>query len=275
MPGTIYETLGRKRKAFYRSMPGALRFEDPEDVHQLRVAGRTLLALVDLLADEDDLAAPGFKKMRSSLKRAMSLLGQLRDADVLIDEIERRLPAMAPGQRDLLGRWLEAQRAARKKLRRKVARKLPGIIDARWKKRLVRWQRSKESSPAAASAGSRKLEELRESREKAFQAIRESLPGPVSFANAELLDRLHHGRIATKKLRYALEALAPVVPPGEEEIQRLKTLQDQLGHVQDLRTWALKLQAAEGNRRVVANILKKWQDEMAETLQQTDLVTGN
>jgi CHAD domain-containing protein len=272
MQDTIYKTLGNKRKKFYKSMPRALLFEDPEDVHQLRVAGRTVLALLDLLADEDDLADVRFKKMRRSLKKAMGLLGQLRDADVLIDEIGLRLPAMTQAQRDLLGDWLAAQQAARKKLRKNVARRLPLIIDAGWKKRMARWQRSKASSPADASIGSRKLDELRVSREGALQAIRESLPGPISFDNAELLDRLHHGRIATKKLRYALEALAPAVEPDQEEILRLKTLQDQLGHVQDLRTWALKLQSTEGDRRIISNVLKKWRNELEETLQHTDLV---
>ncbi|HEY3273649.1 MAG TPA: CHAD domain-containing protein [Methanocella sp.] len=256
---------------FYKSMPVALGFKDPEDVHQLRVAGRTVLALLDLLTDEDDMARASFKKTRGSLKKAMSLLGQLRDADVMIDEVGKRLCAMTPAQRNLLDSWLEGQQAARRKLRRKVARKLPQIIGPAWRKRMVRWQRSKESAPANASIYCRKLDELRASREQAFLAIRESLSGPVTLDNTELLDRLHHGRISTKKLRYAMEALAPVMEADEEEIRRLKTFQDQLGHVQDLRTWALKLQSAEGDRRIIALVLKKWQDEMAETLRQTDL----
>jgi CHAD domain-containing protein len=274
MQEELYKTLRKKRKTFYKSLPAALRFEDPEDLHQLRVAGRTVLALLDLLTDEDDLARARYKKTRGSLKQAMGLLGQLRDADVLIEEIDRRLCAMTPAQRNLLVSWLDAQQAARRKLRRKVARKLPQIIDPGWKKRMARWQRSKESLPADASIYCRKLDDLRASRVQAFLAIRESLTGPLSFDNAELLDRLHHGRISTKKLRYALEALAPVVEADDEEVQSLKMLQDQLGHVQDLRTWALKLQSAEGDRRIMARILKNWQDEMAETLRQTDLASG-
>jgi CHAD domain-containing protein len=274
MQEELYKTLRKKRKKFYKSIPVALRFKDPEDLHQLRVAGRTVLALLDLMTDEGDMARASYKKTRGSLKRAMSLLGQLRDADVMIEEIGKHLCDMTPAQRNLLGSWLEEQQAARRKLRRKVARKLPQIIDPGWKKRMARWQRSKESLPADASIYCRKLDELRDSRSQAFQAIRESLSGPASFDNAGLLDRLHHGRISTKKLRYALEALAPVIDVDEEEIQRLKTLQDQLGHVQDLRTWALKLQSSEGDRRIMALILKKWQDDMAETLQQTDLAPG-
>lgn len=275
MQEIIYKTLVKKRKKFYKSLPVALRFKDPEDVHQLRVTGRTVLALLDLLADENDLADARFRKLRRSLKKAMGLLGQLRDMDVLIDEIGTRLGAVTPAQRDLLGSWLEEQQTARRKLRRKVARNLPEIIDKRWKKRMARWQRSKASSPAAASIGIRRLGELRESREKAFQAIRESLSGPVSFDNEELLDRLHHGRIATKKLRYALEALAPAIEPDEEEIRRLKMLQDKLGHIQDLRTWARKLQSTDGDRRIISNILKKWRNEVEETLLHTDLAVGN
>jgi CHAD domain-containing protein len=271
MQDEIYKTLEKKRKKFYKSMPRALEFEDPEDVHQLRVAGRTMLALLDLVTDEDDRTDVRFRKLRRSLKKAMGMLGQLRDADVMIDEIGKRLGAMTPAQRNLAGSWLEAQDAARKKLRRKVARKLPEIIDDSWKKRMARWQRTKASSLTGESTFPQKLDALRTSRGQAFQAIRESMPGPVSFNNTELLDRLHHGRISTKKLRYALETLAPFVNVDEAEIERLKTLQDRLGHVQDLRTWALKLQSSDGDRRVVSRIIKKWQDEMAETLEKTDL----
>lgn len=252
-------------------MPRALQFEDPEDVHQLRVAGRTVLALLDLLADEDDRADARFRKMRGSLKKAMGMLGQLRDADVMIDEIGQRLGAMTPAQRKLAGSWLESQEAARKKLRRKIARKLPQIIDDSWKKRMARWQRTRASSLTGPSPLPQKLDSLRASREQAFQAIRDRMPGPVSFDNTELLDRLHHGRIATKKLRYALETMAPFADVDAAEIGRLKTVQDQLGHVQDLRTWAQKLQSSDGDRRVISHIITKWQDEMTGTLEKTDL----
>jgi CHAD domain-containing protein len=275
MQEKIYKTLRKKRKKFYKSVPRALKFEDPEDVHQLRVAGRTVLAMLDLLAAGDDRADARFNKMRGSLKKAMGMLGQLRDADVMIDEIGERLPAMTAAQRNLLDPWLEGQQADRRKLRKKIARKLPQIIDAGWKKRMARWQRAKASSVSDLSLFPQKLETLRASRVEAFRAIRERLSGPVSLDNPELLDRLHHGRIATKKLRYALETLAPFVNPDEEEIRRLKTVQDQLGHVQDLRTWALRLQSAGGDRRIIARVLKTWQDEMAETVRQTDLAAND
>ncbi len=149
MQEEIYKTLGKKRKKFYKSMPVALQFEDPEDVHQLRVAGRTVLALLDLLADEDDLADARFKKMRGSLKKAMGLLGQAQGRG----RDDRRDRAAAPCHDAGAARspGLLARRAAGRAARSSGGRS-PGSCRRssmqRWKKRMARWQRTKASSPA-------------------------------------------------------------------------------------------------------------------------------
>ncbi|HTY92141.1 MAG TPA: CHAD domain-containing protein [Methanocella sp.] len=256
---------------FYRYQDKVLDFTDPEDLHQMRVAGRTLLSYFSLLADKEEAARPGFIKLRGSLKDTMSLLGEIRDLDVLIDALKERSMAMEPGQAALISGLLSRMTVERVRLRQELASEMPNRISPRWKERMDSWIRKKTPELADRKSIEEKVATLRKKKDKALAAISE-YPEP-DMANEEFLNIVHRGRISVKKLRYALAILKKINTADKAEIEALKTLQDQLGHVQDMRVWAGLLHEQYGRSAIVEDIVAQWRAEMNKTLAETGLIS--
>lgn len=270
MRKAIKRILRDTSERFYCYQGKVLDFRDPEDLHQMRVAGRTLLSYFSLLADKEESSRQGFIKLRGSLKETMGLLGEIRDLDVLMESLEQRSMAMEPDQAALISGLLSRMMVERVRLRGKLAEEMPGRISPRWKERMDTWIRKKTPELADRKSIEEKVAALRKKKEKAMDAIRE-YPSPDT-ADEEFLDIVHRGRISVKKLRYALTILKKVNTADKSEIEALKTLQDQLGHVQDMRVWAGLLREHYGRSDIVENIISQWRAEMNTTLSEVGLV---
>jgi CHAD domain-containing protein len=92
------------------------------------------------------------------------------------------------------------------------------------------------------------------------------------LAGADLSDdsHLHAFRIATKRLRYALELAGPSIPPRQQRriYESLSTLQDRLGEVRDhanavvrLRDWVAAARKSPERRK-----LEKWLEHEEKSL---------
>lgn len=267
MKKAIRRILGDTSERFYDYRRKVLDFEDPEDVHRMRVSGRTLLAYLGLLADEDEAMRPGFLKLKKPLKAAMGLLGEIRDTDVLIEAVEKRSTTMPSEQGALIEGWLNQVRVERARLRERLAIALPEEIDPKWKARMQRWITERVPGLADEAAIAAKVARLRKKKERAMRAIR-AYPAP-DMADEEFLDLIHEGRISVKRLRYALNILKK---PDYPEVEALKTLQDGLGHVQDLRVWIGGLHEHYGDNDLVREVTGHWRAEMLDTLGSTGLL---
>jgi CHAD domain-containing protein len=264
---------------FYDYKTAALTFKDPEDLHQMRVAGRRLLSFLYVLADQKEAKKDGFRKMRKPLKKAMGALGELRDSDVLLEEVEKRLPGFSPARQKAIKLWLEQKRTDQEELRLKLSESLPDTVDKDWKKDADDWAETRISELADKQLMAKKLEELRNEKAASMDAILQY--GLPDMKDERFLNLLHKGRISAKKLRYALSVAEKFMDGNNEEIEALKTLQDQMGHIQDMRVWInqlndfYKTKSPSGRIPVVVNnISDVWRGEMLETLQKTGIVPG-
>ncbi len=262
---------------FYDYKDPALTFKDPEDLHQMRVAGRRLLSFLYVLADKKEAKTADFRNVRKPLKKAMGALGELRDSDVLLDEIEKRLPGFSPARKKIICQWLEQKRADQEVLRLKLAEELPDAIDKKWKKDADKWAEARIPELADKKLMAKKIEELRNDKALAMDAILQY--GQPDMKDERFLNLLHKGRIASKKLRYALSVAKKFMEVDSREIEALKTLQDQMGHIQDMRIWIGQLNEFYKNktatRRIpdaVNKITGLWRGEMLETLQKTGIL---
>ena len=120
---TVREVVGASISAGYCRLvehdPGVRLDEDPEDVHQARVATRRLRS--DLRTFRDLLDGAWAVPVREELGWLAAALGQVRDADVLGERLRERAGDLAPGDRDdvkpLLRRLAITRRSAIKNLR--------------------------------------------------------------------------------------------------------------------------------------------------------------
>jgi CHAD domain-containing protein len=200
--------------------------EDPEAVHQARVATRrlrsTLRALLAVLE-------PGWTdQLRAELKWLAGLLGAVRDTDVLLAELRGQVATLAlqdaePGTRLL--RTLERQRAsARVTLLAAMAQpRYAALLDE-----LVAAAQAPKVLPAAAQPAVEVLPRLVAKPWKRLRRTVRDLPAQPSDAD------LHQVRIRAKRARYAAEAVVPVFGGQADKFaDALADLQDVLGDQHD------------------------------------------
>lgn len=205
----------------YREIIKVCRREfSDEAVHDLRVAARRLLALVDLLRT---LAPhPRLQKIRAALKRQLDEFDDLRDTQVMLAEISENidsLPDLQPFQVSL------------KKRERRLLRDAAEVVDGL------------------------KLGGLARRIEKVRAGLTEQAASPVFDGNtlravddayATVLQRygwidpqqpptIHHTRVAFKKFRYMVEVVHPLLPGfPAANLKRMHDYQTSMGEIQDV-----------------------------------------
>jgi CHAD domain-containing protein len=249
--GSSVETLLRHDLAsgtlrLFRHEAGVRIGEDPEAVHQARVASRRIrstLRTFSSLLDEE-----WTDRLRDDLKWLADLLGEVRDTDVLLERFSEHLAALPaadakPGRR-LLERLATQRDQARRRLlgamaTDKYARLLDDLVAA-------------AAAPALLPGSDRPAAEVMpplvvKPWKKLRKAVRKAGDDPPD-------DELHQIRIRAKRARYAAEAVEPVIgTPAEDFADAIADLQGVLGDHQDAVVGEAWLrEAAVASRRDVA-----------------------
>ncbi len=210
--------------------PGTRAGEDPEALHDMRVATRRLRAAVRIFAD--GMPPRVHSILRRELQWLGQLLGRVRDLDVQLAKLDAFTAAAPPGFRPALAclhAHLNDQRL------RHRADMLAGLDTARYGRLLIQLERfgygraarRREEGPAQepiAIAGHRAIK-------KAFRRLIKRGQQIVAMPHPE---DLHALRIRAKRLRYLLEFLQELTgKPNRRLVKRLTELQDLLGSYHD------------------------------------------
>lgn len=197
--------------------------EDPEFVHQARVALRRMRSAVRLCRKHSRFP----RRLAGELQWIGRELGAARDADVLVTET---LPTLADGlpapQRAPMAALLRAARAQRHQARAAARAALASGRFALLALDLLAWA---HAEPDADTPTLRRLapKQLARARLRLVEAAR--------FFAALSPERRHRVRILAKRLRYALDLFAVALPPQPTAafVERLAQLQDLLGELND------------------------------------------
>lgn len=232
--------------------------DDPEGVHQGRVAIRRLRAAVSLFAPvlDPDTVAP----LKDDLRRLQQRFGPARDWDVFIDETLHPMRARMPDEASLQTMLTKAE-AARKGAYEQAHEALgdPALSDLVL--RLEAWF-LRSCPPSAAGVGIKALANrlLKKRWKKVFKAHDACLESGDEA-------HLHVLRIQIKKLRYAAEFFASLYPGGRIKAvsRQASALQDTLGGLNDAVVSRALIDALKtgGGRPVPAEaflLLKGWQE---------------
>jgi len=219
-----YASLRRDTRSFLAAVPRTRLGDDPEAVHDMRVAGRRLRAAFKLFADYLPKRAAG---LRREIGRLGRILGRVRDLDVQLEQLEawRRDggPSAAPAF-DALERVLRGKREA---ARRPMLRAFDAPRFARFVARLDGFLRAgptrRNRHPARTEAPRLIGQRYRAVRKAGDDLGRKSPP-----------EAFHRLRIRCKRLRYALEFHQPLYDGDVAAmIESLSALQALLGEHQD------------------------------------------
>lgn len=240
-----YAAFARWSRQMLDSEAGTRAGEDPEDLHQMRVAVRRLRDGIRLYAD---LLPTAVVRLRTELRWLGRALGEVRDLDVHLQQLIAAQATFAEGDRlaleDLIQRLVLRRERVRRGLLRTLDTRRYARLVARLQGRLCHGppaRRSVRCVPIGESAPPRINRRYRR-----VMALARRIDGS---SPPELYHRL---RIRTKGLRYALELHREVWGRSVARSDRPVTrLQDLLGKHQDAcvaAEWLRELVAAEGRR---------------------------
>ncbi len=231
--------------AIHAHEAGARNGQDPEDVHQMRVAIRRLRAI--LRAGRALFSPKWVEGLRRELKWLATPLGRVRDLDVLHGYLRSWLKGRPAAERTAgqrLLRHLDVDRArANAGLRAALAGPRYARVLARLKAALIQppIRNADVSLPGIAA-----LE---------FEKLRKAVKKLPRHPNA---DDLHAVRIKVKRARYATELAQPIVARhGERFIKTAKTLQDILGEHQDAVVVEAYLRRAKDKTRAAQTLAQQ------------------
>jgi CHAD domain-containing protein len=224
---------GRKVLAFHlrrmRSLEDGVRTgRHIEDVHKMRVATRRMRAVWRVFRDAYRKKVA--RRYVDQLAIVGSVLGAVRDLDVLLEGIERDRAGVEVAEA------LEPYVKALRERRETAASELDRLVGSATYARFVD---DYESFVATTGLGARKRSASKPQR------VRDMAPSRVWLAYERMrsyddvvesadVATLHALRIEAKRLRYTLEAFAEVMGPEVDElIAGIVALQDHLGELHD------------------------------------------
>ena len=222
-----FAVLRRQFREIVRREPGARLGLDPEELHKLRVAVRRMRAALRVWRDD---LGPLAEELQREWARLGTALGETRDADVELENLEAWASGVDPAERAALAPVEDRIAVHREEARLRMLL----VLDSRRQERLARgtsrWLREGQALPVRGTRPAHRVvaglvrERYRVLRRKARRLGADS-PGPD----------LHRTRILAKKLRYCLEFHEEILGPDARRMVRaLIGLQDLLGEIQDL-----------------------------------------
>lgn len=204
----------------------AVRGEDPEGVHQMRVGARRLRA--DLRTFRPLLDRSVTDPLRDELKELGAALGAVRDPDVLGERL-RDDAAQVLDADDLEGLVHVLERLALDRDRART--RLRAALDSsRYRRMLDALVAVAESPPTGAAADGPASEVLPPLVRKPWSRLRSQVD---RLGDDPPDEQLHEVRKQAKQVRYAVEALEPAVPDARRAAKGIKKVQDLLGDHQD------------------------------------------
>jgi CHAD domain-containing protein len=219
--------LRRQFWALLAREPGTRLGDDPEELHDMRVASRRLRAALSLFAD---VLPPSAAKLEDDLRWVGHMLGAVRDLDVQLEQLDAwflQLPEIDHEPLASLRSLLEAKRSdARETMLTAFDSRRYELFVGRFG-RLLRSARGRRSGPASMPALA-VAPDLIEARFRALQKAADQIEADSRAA------AYHRVRIRAKRFRYALEFLAEVYQGRSRPLtRRVVALQDILGLHQD------------------------------------------
>ncbi len=223
--------------AWHLHEPGARLGDDPEELHDLRVAGRRLDAI--LREFRTTLPAP-FARLRPSLKKVRRALGDARDLDVALGELDafsRNLPESDRQSVEPLRQHLEAQR-------RRARAQMLTVLDSGPRQKSLDKLALLLAAPSAASQQASADSVLSVAHELIRRRYRKMRKGADLLTQDSTTEAYHAVRGHVKKLRYALEAVAVIYgKPADDMLRALRRWQEKLGVEQDAAVASRRLKA--------------------------------
>ncbi len=230
----------RQLDRFMSLEPKVLRGDDPDAIHDIRVASRRLQQVLDLLYPAPYPAE--IRKLRRRIRRARRALGEVRNGDVLLARIERHLSSKRAARRDAWDAVHHYLRQRRARDFEKSARKLSRLNLAVFYVRLKSVLAPTGSFPLTHAVQGvdetafQSPEEFHHRLGTSLEQVWNAFDAQVAQSHRDPRSEVIHGvRIAAKRLRYLIEVIHEFEVSGSRRtLAWLRGMQGHLGNWHDL-----------------------------------------
>lgn len=251
---------------------GALHTEDPEYIHQMRVAMRRLRAALRIFSPL--LPTRFTSALKDAFTPLMALLGQVRDLDVLYAEIAAPvLAAMAHKQRSKdkppLASLLSAIDQQRQHTRQQAMALLDSpayghaLLTALQALHQQETSATKNATTNATTKATTSATKLPRFAAKRLRSTIKNVSRRIRAIDYENPTSLHELRIAIKRLRYALDFLSSLTTLKNLQpiVSQLIPLQETLGQLNDLSQagkWLMAYAGEDTSLRQAVTLIGHW-----------------
>jgi triphosphatase len=233
-----FANLRRYLSEWHRHEPGARFGDDPEELHDLRVAGRRL----DAILRQFGSALPqSLVRVRPMLKKVLRSLGDVRDLDVALLELDAFRRDLSESDLKTLEPLKEHLRLERKRARAKMLSVLDSVAVQKDFAKLTLAMAGPPGTATDSAPHAPALSAIPEMIRSRYKKVRKQADRLTPHSPMEAY---HAVRGRVKKLRYALEAVAVIFgKPASEMVRVLRRWQERLGRQQDAHVAGQRLQA--------------------------------
>ena len=216
----------------YAHEEGTRAGEDPEHLHDMRVASRRLRAAMSTFA-------PCFpKRAYAPLSRAAArvtrALGAVRDDDVLLGTLVEYRAGISQAERPGIDGIVEATRAERDGHRSAMLETLDAVDREGFRQRL-QLLLVEQHARGGKGKGWKDCGTLRDMAQRiCVRRIADLYGFEPAVHDLARVEDLHRMRIAAKRLRYSMEIFREVLGPKiEDRIDAVKAIQEKIGQIHD------------------------------------------
>lgn len=214
----LLEALESRWKTYLAELQRCRAEFSDEGVHDLRVALRRLLSLVQLLNSVEP--RPRLKKLSRALKSQLDKFDKLRDTQVMLAEITETIHELPQ-----LGDFQDHLAKVEARLLNKLRKKLASLDLEKVTRRVGRTRDSLTAEEKADVAAP-----ILRSVDEAFLVARQRLQRIDPSQPATI----HRVRVAFKKLRYMIEIVHPLLEDfPQANLKRMNGYQTLMGEIQD------------------------------------------
>lgn len=245
---TVRKLAHKQLNRFMALEPKVLRGDDPDALHDMRVASRRLQQILDLIYPKP--RPHGVRGLRRKIQRSRRCLSEVRNCDVLIERVEKDLASKRATRREARQALLQFLHERRGDNFEKALKKLGKVNLAVFYVELRRLISPELSSPSPAPHAhhASAAEEL--TPDLFYRRMGESLgvvwrafESQLALSQSDPRPAVVHGaRIATKRLRYLIEVIHEFGVHGSQpNLIWLRALQRLLGQWHDLEVLELSM----------------------------------
>jgi len=219
---SLLKTAAKQRHTLRDAWKKVRQEASEANVHELRVAARRILSCLSLI--DSILLDSHRSKARRKIKRLMKKAGSLRDVQVQLAIAKSWPPAKAPA----------AFRAYLQRKHHENSRTVNAYLTAKRKRSI---QQALKTAERRAQRGLDTLKPAitRSRLASALGAQRTEFHAARVAAKSQDPEKVHHFRVASKRLRYSLESVNPgLSEKPNAEYRSLRRYQKDLGTQRDL-----------------------------------------